>query len=121
MNSTSFSTIVSKDSMPNINVVMDYLQLNSPGTKICVAKIEDGKDDVLFHVLANNLMPGQEGLFARRFLNAVEKPEHKSTLPLMTFTEYPTIKTPEQLQEKVDEYRDGSCKVRVYKRNWKKP
>ena len=48
MNSTSFSTIVSKDSMPNINVVMDYLQLNSPGIKICVAKIEDDKDDVLF-------------------------------------------------------------------------
>lgn len=119
MKTQAFSTIVSKDSMPSIYQALDYVQQNTRGAKFCVAKIEDDKDDVLFYVLGTNLEDGQVGAFVRRFLNAVERPGYKSTLPLMTYTEYPEIKTPELLQEKVDRYRDGSCKVNFYRRTCK--
>ena len=119
MNTSAFSTIVLKESMPKIQNVVDYMQQTTQGAKFNIGKIEDDKDDILFYVLATNLIEGEEGAFVRRFLNAIERPGHKSVMPIMTFTEHPEIKTPEQLKKRLDRYRDGSCKVNFYQRNCK--
>ena len=119
MKTAAFSTIVLKENMPKIQLVIDYMQQNTQGAKLRIAKIEDDRDDILFFVLATNVMEGDEGALARRFLNAIEKSGHKSTLPINSFKEYPEIQTPEQFNAKVDRYRDDSCKINLYRRNCK--
>lgn len=119
MKKIAFSLVAEKDKLASARTMLANLQRDMPNVKFSTARVQDDKEDVLYLVYAENLMPNEPGRFARRFINNVEDEEGGLT-PILTFKEYPSIKSRDEFMRKVDKYHDESCKVMMNHRNWSK-
>ena len=117
METISFSMVGKPYDSNMMRNVMNNIQLGVPNARVTAASIDDGKNDNLYMVWCENLMPGDGSTIARRFINATDD---GTFTPITSFKHLKNITSRTEFMASLAKYQDGKNKVKISNRNWSK-